>query len=60
VLVDEPYDRIDGRVIVAVAERNVGPVQSMLDWLISRRSLEAIRIASRHDIHIGQPLAIAT
>lgn len=55
----EPYDDIACRTVVALAQRNPGPIHDALKRLVSRRNLESIDADSDHDIHVRQPQLIA-
>jgi len=54
----EPYDEIACPVVVALAQRNPGPIHEMFRRLAARRGLEFIMIDSDHDIHVEQPAAV--
>lgn len=55
----EPYDLIDCRVVVALAERNTGPIHDALRRVVVRHGLETVSTDTGHDIHVQQPQLVA-
>jgi len=56
---DEPYDAIACPVVIALAERNPGPIHDMFRRLVDRRALDSVVIDTDHDMHLERPAAVA-